>query len=95
MKFTLPQIESRVAALLERASSFFPTNEVNDIVDLIRHGEPGVALENFCEQLYEREVRVPSAILTEIAVLGEAMGMKSRYWEMLTETRPVDLRSEG
>lgn len=83
MKLNLPEVESRLAALLQRAASLLPADELADMLDLVRHGEPGVALENYCTQLHEHDVRVPSAVITEITVLGEAMGIQSRLWERL------------
>lgn len=79
MKLTRPEIEARLDALLDRAGSLLPGPVLVDMRDLVRHGEPGLALESFCTQLQLHDARLPLAMLAEIAVLGEAMGIGKLY----------------
>jgi hypothetical protein len=79
----LNEIENRLLAVLKEAEKLLPQSELQGMVELVQAGEPGIALEDFCDQLYEHDVEVPARILTEIAELGCAMGIRSRDWEML------------
>jgi hypothetical protein len=47
-------------------------------------GEPGVALENFCTQLYEYDIPVLAEVLDELRLLGRSMGLEERYWTLLS-----------
>ena len=89
MKLTLPEIEARLEALLDRAGSLLPAPVLAEMRDLVRHGEPGIALENLCAQLQEHDARVPLAMLTEIAALGEAMGIGRLYRGALAGEEPA------
>ncbi|RLB52115.1 MAG: hypothetical protein DRJ42_15630 [Deltaproteobacteria bacterium] len=50
---------------------------------LSEHGEPGVALENLCTQLYEYDVVVPEPLVAELAALGSLMGIEPAHWTRL------------
>jgi hypothetical protein len=84
----LNEIESRLLSVLKQAERLLPQSELQGMVELAQAGEPGVGLENFCTQLFEYDVAVPVHILTEIAELGCAMGIQSRYWERLKKGPP-------
>ena len=84
----LQEIEKRLLAILEEAGPLLPKNELDEMLELVRAGEPGIGLENFCTQLLEYEVELPHVMLAEVANLGRAMGIQARYWERLKE-RPV------
>jgi hypothetical protein len=60
-----------------------PDAELDDMVALTKAGEPGIALENLCEQLFEHDVHVSHSIVQRIAFLGSAMGLRDDYWERL------------
>jgi hypothetical protein len=70
-------IEDRLAVLLVGAAGLLPRSELEDMLELVRAGEPGVALENFCVQMIEHDVVMPSEISTELRALAKAMGMRS------------------
>jgi hypothetical protein len=80
---TSSDIEIRLLGILEKADSLLPKGELSDMIDLVRAGEPGIGLENFCMQLFERDVKAPPEILKEIASLGSAMGLRAQLWERL------------
>lgn len=86
-------IESRLLAALQSASSWLPDEQLSDMSDLTRAGEPGIALENFCTQLYENDVQVPLALFNDLRKLGEAMGIDQSYWERLARPRTPRLRN--
>ncbi len=74
------EIENRLEDILAKATGWLPANELADMVDLVRHGEPGVALENFCTQLEEYDIVVPQDIVDELRSLASAMGMRLPAW---------------
>lgn len=53
--------------------------------ELCKAGEPGIALENFAEQLYEYRVRVEPKMIEEMEALGAEMGMDPAAWVQLRE----------
>lgn len=61
-----------------------PAADVENAWGLIDAGEPGVALENLCTQLYEYDVTVPRPVLAQITAAGEAMGLAPDLWTDLT-----------
>jgi hypothetical protein len=46
-------------------------------------GEPGVAYENLCVQLFEFDVQVNESQFYQIRKLGLAMRIQPKYWERL------------
>ncbi|MEO6392818.1 MAG: MafI family immunity protein [Pyrinomonadaceae bacterium] len=76
----LEQIESRLLAILDGFDGYFPAGQLEDMQSLVIAGEPGVALENFCTQLYEYEICVSAATVKELSDLGAAMGIRPDYW---------------
>ena len=79
----LQEIERRLLALLKEGHALLPSSEMQEMIELVQAGEPGIGLENFCTQLYEHDVVGPPRILVEISCLGGAMGIQPRYWERL------------
>ena len=58
---------------------------LGDIKELIEHGEPGVALENLCQNLYEFSVPITQSDLAALESLAKEMEMPDDTWELLTE----------
>jgi len=56
--------------------------------ELVEAGEPGVALENFCAQLFEFDIAVPEHVRVQLRYLGERMGIRRDYWERLAVKKP-------
>lgn len=79
----LLEIERRLSQLIDQFDGGLPAEQVADMKCLVDAGEPGVALENYCSQLYEYEIDVPLRVKNELAQLGRAMGIESKYWERL------------
>jgi hypothetical protein len=73
-------IEVRLDRLITKASTGIPPSEVAEMIALVRAGEPGVALENFCTQLKEYEVVLPPGVADELRTLALAMGMTIPKW---------------
>ena len=75
----LLEIEHRLQRLLERFAGNVPPEQIEDAKDLVKAGEPGVALENYCSQLFEFDAAVPAEVLAELEALGRAMGIDQEY----------------
>ncbi len=76
----LRHIEERLATVLKSAEVWLPSDQVAEMLSLVRAGEPGVALENLCTQLDEYNVAVPENVVTELKDLASIMGMKTPRW---------------
>lgn len=70
------EIDERLAAILQNVDGSLPSEQVADMLSLVRAGEPGVALENLCAQLHEYDVTVPEDVVTELKELASSMGMR-------------------
>ncbi len=77
------EIERRLLKALADGEDRIPRDQLEDMRDLVRHSEPGIALENFCTQLYEYDVAVAPSLKKELATLGRAMKVDPHYWEDL------------
>lgn len=86
---TLDEIERRLATILDESTPWIPAEQLADMRDLLCHGEPGVAFENLCSQLFEYDTVIPVALWERLRLVGEQMGIASDYWQRLA----VDCRS--
>jgi hypothetical protein len=75
--------EQRLLSLVEQIGSTLSAEALADVRELIVAGEPGVAFENLCTQLFEYSVPVSEADITELRRLGELMGICPDYWQRL------------
>lgn len=82
---TLPGIEAAILALLDGFESPIPAYQIEEMRDLCRSGEPGIALENFATQLVEYEVPIKANMIDQMEALGNAMGLDQKYWGWLRE----------
>jgi hypothetical protein len=81
----LIEIQRRLGLLLDQFGSGLPEEQLADMKELVAAGEPGVAFENYCVQLYEYDISVPADVLKELEVLGRAMGMNEEHWVRLRQ----------
>jgi len=79
------EIEMRLLRLLTQYGDQLPPEQVEDMKELVAAGESGVALENFSTQLIEYDVFVPTALVTEIQELSQAMNLDEKYWKRLSK----------
>jgi len=79
----MQQIENTVIVILSDFDGSLPVEQLSEMRELVKAGEPGVALENLCSQLYEYDVVVPQVCQREIAKVGAAMGLPERTWKKL------------
>jgi len=86
-------VEWRTLALLAAFSDRLPPLELEDMESLVVAGEPGVAFESFCVQLYEYDVALQPETLTQLVDVGELMRIERKYWQRLSSPPPrPDLR---
>ena len=76
----LRHVEERLAAVLKNAGGWLPDDQLTEMQSLVRAGEPGVALENFCTQLEEYDVAVPDNVVRELKDLASIMGLRLSPW---------------
>ncbi len=74
------ELEARLAAVIAPATEWLREEQVADMLSLVRAGEAGVALENYCTQLFEYDVQVPESIWSEVQIINRAMGLDNKYW---------------
>jgi hypothetical protein len=78
------EIEAKLLKIIERCKGMaIPEEQLDEISELTRVAEYGVALENLCVQLVEYDVVVPSGIVEMIKELGHAMNIGEKYWMRL------------
>ncbi|MFV2009377.1 MULTISPECIES: MafI family immunity protein [unclassified Micromonospora] len=70
------------AVVLAVADSL-PRRDVESIWGLIDAGEPGVAFENLCTQLDEYEVSTNESTRSDLAAVGDYLGIDARIWQEL------------
>jgi hypothetical protein len=76
----LRNTESRLLTILNNADGWLPGDQLEDMRSLVRAGEPGVALENFCTQLEEYDFVVPNDVVAELREIARLMGMTIPPW---------------
>lgn len=82
---TTTALESSVLDLITRCTDLLPDGELREMSDLVKAGEPGIALENLSTQLYEHGASVQPGIVKAIEALGRSMGLDSKYWHRLEQ----------
>ena len=82
---TTTSLESGVLDVIARCADLLPGGELREMSDLVKAGEPGIALENLSTQLYEHGASVQPEIVRAVEVLGRSMGLDSKYWHRLEQ----------
>ena len=82
----LVEIERRLQSLLRQFGRGIPEEQLQDMKSLVEAGEPGVALENYCSQLFEYDIAVPSHVVNELEELAQAMGIDRKYWAVARDS---------
>lgn len=70
------------AVVLELEAQLLP-REVEMIWELIDVGEPRVAYEVLCSQLYEHDAGIGAPTVAALSDLGAAMNLEPRQWQLL------------
>lgn len=77
-------IETKLLALIDQCRELgLSLGELDELRDLTKAGEPGIALENLCTQLFEYDAVVPAEVLETFTILGRAMGLDEKHWRRL------------
>lgn len=76
-------IEDKLVAIIVGFERELPAAQVAEMQELAKAGEPGIAFENLCTQLYEYDVAIDSARLEMIAEVGRFMGIDDSFWQNL------------
>jgi len=79
----LLEIEHRLKALVLRFTGNIEQKRIAMILEDIDYGEPGIALEDYCTNLYDNGTNVPVDIINELQALGTVMRLDPDYWESL------------
>lgn len=80
----LNEIEAQLIQIVERLRGLgVPAPDLDDVTELTDAGEPGVAFENLCTQLYEYDVLVPQDTIAALRRIGALMNIEPRFWESL------------
>ena len=80
---TTTPLETQVLGVLALCGGLLPQEQLDEMGQLVRAGEAGVALENLSTQLHEYDVAVGQGLIKEIELIGRAMGLDSKYWSRL------------
>lgn len=70
--------------IIEALDATVDASTLAEALDLTGHGEPGVALELLCTQIYEFGTVIPATVKTQIEAVGSAMGISPEYWRTLS-----------
>ena len=77
---TTTALESSVLDVIAMCIELLPDSELREMSDLVKAGEPGIALENLSTQLYEHAASVRPEVVRAIEGLGRSMGLDPKYW---------------
>jgi hypothetical protein len=88
---TLNAIEEKLLPLLaDCRDRGVPQRDLDEMEALAKAGEPGVALENLCEKLFEYEVEVSCELVHRIEELRATMGLREEYWTRFGPAASLD-----
>ncbi len=74
---TIQEIELMLERVILDCRAFnIPGDQLDEMLALTHAGEPGIALENLCTQLFEYDVTATVSIQERLSVLGRAMGLE-------------------
>ena len=76
-------LEEQFEALLEELAGSLTPTDCEQIRELVGANELGVAFENFCTQLFERDAVCSLDQKRRIESIGTAMGISADYWKNL------------
>jgi hypothetical protein len=76
-------LEENFIVLLTQLGPSLTDTDVEQIQELVDANELGVAFENFCTQLFERNFACSREQLNQISSIGAAMGISPDYWKNL------------
>jgi hypothetical protein len=78
-------VQTELLSVIEIFKDHLPADQLADMDELTKVGEPGIAFENLCTQLYEFYVSIKPEHLEKLRAIGLSMGISSKYWERLKD----------
>jgi hypothetical protein len=86
----MEKLESRIQTLIQQLKPAL-SGHVEELSELVEtHGEYGVALENLCSLLEEKEIQIEKEQLTEILMLFKKMGFEQDSIEYYSKSLKTD-----
>lgn len=79
----MKSLEQQFEELLKEFVESLTTSDCEQIRELAEANELGVAFENFCTQLFERDAVCSADQHRRIESIGTAIGISSDYWRNL------------
>jgi len=79
----LRAIEDKLVRIVGLFREKLPNDQIQDMMDLAKAGEPGIAFENLCIQLHEYDVPIDKKTLESLREIGGSMNIDTRYCERL------------
>jgi hypothetical protein len=76
-------LKYRFKSILKELSPKLTKTDYEQVEELADARELGIAFENFCTQLYERDALCSPEQIHEIALIGEAMEINEKYWTII------------
>jgi hypothetical protein len=73
-------LESALSTVIVATRGILPDAELDDMLELVTAGEPGVALEEFCTQLEEHEAHLSGEHTATLVALAGHMGIRVPPW---------------
>lgn len=81
-------LERRVVALVHAFDDGFPTEQIDLLLELAEHNEPGVAVEMLSSMLVEVAFPVAQPLRQEFQSLADTMQLDTGVWRDLTPVAP-------
>ncbi len=73
-------LKTGVMQVLESCRGLIPDAELDDMIDLVKHNEWGIALENLCTPLHEPGAALDAVTLHKNERLGSQMRLNPDHW---------------
>ncbi|UOE42871.1 MafI family immunity protein [Agromyces larvae] len=77
-------ITQTIREVVNELSGQLPDSDLQNARIFLDAGEPGVALENLCAQIYEYDVPIARSAYLRLEAAGRAMSLDSSNWSHLT-----------
>ena len=81
--------ERAVLLIIDDLGGRLPPEQLQYMRDLANAGEPGIALEDLCTQIFEYDVVIGTDLLAKIQDVGQAMKIDPKYWGRFDPGRHV------
>ena len=76
-------IEKNLLKIIDAFENHLPSEQLADMRNLTKAGEPGIAFESLCTQLLRVHIHVAPDVLSDIRTLGLAMTIKPNFRDRL------------